>query len=325
MGGLGVNALHVPGGRLHLGCPERRRRSGPPPDPAHDGRHPGFGRDRPRLRRLPVGEPASATPGPTRLERAGGPPSTAAYLIPATGATEYVAEATTAIDATAASLDYSSFFVRAWTGPYTYYDSGLEHGISVDNLAPPAPSPFTAHYEAGATHLRWAPSPAADFETFRLHRGASPDFSPGPATLVATSSDTGHVDVGPPGSHYKLSAVDEHGNESPFATLGPDQTVDVPQPSTILTFGIDPIRPNPAARNGLRVRFTLPAASAARLELVNVAGRRVAVREVGALGIGTHLVDFSAEARALPSGVYLARLVQGERTSMQRVVLIARD
>ena len=168
----------------------------------------------------------------------------------------------------------------------------------------------------------WEPSPAIDFTTFRLYRSFDPAFLPGPETLIASSPDTGYVDPVQPGFTYKLSAVDDAGNESPFATVGPSGTVDVPSPSPVLAFGLDPVRPNPATRGLLQVRFTLSKAAEARLEVVDVTGRRVDVREVGGLGAGTHAIDLAAGRSALGSGVYFVRLVQGRDVATQRLVVL---
>jgi sugar lactone lactonase YvrE len=261
------------------------------------------------------------------LASAGGPdagsgPQLDSYLIPATGAAEYTAVVNTGGDATAAALEHWGLMVRAWTGPFTYYDSELHPAMSIDNLAPPVPSPFTAGFNGGGTNLHWGVNPAADFATFRLYRGADPAFVPGPGTLLVATTDTGYVDPVQPGFTYKLSAVDEHGNESPFATLGPSGIVDVPGPA--LAFELDPVWPNPAAGGrSLSARFTLPRAAAARLELVDVAGRRVAGRDVGGLGVGTHTVDLSdSGGRVLGAGVYFLRLVQGGEVAVRRMVVL---
>lgn len=262
-------------------------------------------------------EPLASASDPMR------PAGAASYLVPATGAEEYEVDVSTVADATPAGLEHGAFFVRAWTGTHSHYESGLESGMSVDNLAPPAPSPFVAEYAGGAAHLHWTQSPAEDFTTFRLHRDTNPAFVPGPTTLLLESPDTGYVDPVQPGFTYKLSAVDDAGNESPFAVLGPSGTVDVPSPITApLAFGLDPLRPNPATRSALNVRFTLPRPAAARLELVDVTGRRVTMREVGGLGAGTHAVDLAAGRPSLGSGVYFVRLVQGGDVAVRRIVLL---
>jgi hypothetical protein len=64
--------------------------------------------------------------------------------------------------------------------------------------------------------------------------------------------------------------------------------------------------PNPSS-GAMRVGFTLADHSPATIELFDPAGRRIAGREVGGLGIGAH-VWLVPEAASLPPGVYLIRL-----------------
>lgn len=246
-----------------------------------------------------------------------------AHLVPATGAASYSVDVATLDDATATALRHGMFMVRAWTGPYSYYDSELHPAMSVDNLAPPVPAPFVVRFAGGNAHLHWDVSPAPDFDTFRLYRGFDPAFVPGPASLLTATSDTGYVDPAQPGFTYKLSAVDEHGNESLFAVVGPSGVVGVPA-EPALAFGLEPVWPNPvAAGRPLTVRFTLARAGAARLELVDVAGRRMASRDVDGLGAGAHAVDLAAAgARAAQAGVYFLRLTQGAETAVRRVVVL---
>jgi sugar lactone lactonase YvrE len=240
--------------------------------------------------------------------------------IDAFGDVEYDAIVPTLENSTTASLYYSALIVRAVTAtPTLHFDSAVEYGYSIDNLSPGAPNPFTAAYGAGATNLHWGPSTAADFSSFRLYRGSSSSFTPSSGNLIATIADTGYVDPGPAGSWYKLSAVDFNGNESPFAVVGPDQTTSVSggQPLTLALAGV---WPNPASGRALNVRFTLPAKADARLELLDVAGRRVVTREVGALGPGQHAVSLS-RGSSVPPGLYFVRLRQGAETRTVRVTV----
>ena len=78
---------------------------------------------------------------------------------------------------------------------------------------------------------------------------------------------------------------------------------------------------NPSIGGRLTVAFSLANSSAARLELLDVSGRRAAVREVGSLGPGHHQVRLG-EDRALPSGVYFVRLKQGPNVIVSRVVIL---
>jgi len=84
-------------------------------------------------------------------------------------------------------------------------------------------------------------------------------------------------------------------------------------------FALTGCRPNPAQQD-LRVAFALPDESPARLELFDVAGRRVAAREVGALGGGSHLLTLGNGTR-FPAGVYLLRLSRGARSLTARALV----
>ena len=88
-----------------------------------------------------------------------------------------------------------------------------------------------------------------------------------------------------------------------------------------LAFALDPMRPNPTRASALTVRFTLANAAAASLELLDVAGRRIAAREVGSLGAGPHALDLG-EGRRLAPGLYLVCLRQGTNTRVTRVAVL---
>jgi hypothetical protein len=71
----------------------------------------------------------------------------------------------------------------------------------------------------------------------------------------------------------------------------------------------------------LSAAFSLPDAAAARLELTDLAGRRILARDVGALGAGDHVVDL-AEGRRLAPGVYLLRLTRGDESLTTRAIVL---
>ena len=142
--------------------------------------------------------------------------------LPAAQLVSYGYTAATTQDSLPGSNPYTAYFVQALTAdPFVWYDSAPDSGYSVDNLAPPTPTPFVAQYGPGGAVLHWLPNPAADFREFRLHRGNSPEFVPGPGNVVFAGRDTGYVDRGSPGGYYKLAAVDVHGNASKYAMVSP--------------------------------------------------------------------------------------------------------
>ncbi len=123
---------------------------------------------------------------------------------------------------------------------------------------------------------------------------------------------------------YRLGVL-ENGVET---FLG-EAWVDVPKASALALAGA---RPNPATSE-LSVAFTLPdpgpasggcppgAHAPARLEAFDLAGRRVASRDVGALGAGSHVVKLGEGVR-LACGVYVVRLTWDEHTLTTRAVVV---
>jgi len=88
-----------------------------------------------------------------------------------------------------------------------------------------------------------------------------------------------------------------------------------------LELTLAPVRPNPSRGGALVAEVVLPSAGPARLELLDVMGRRVMLRELGSLGVGRHEVELAAERRLSP-GVYLLRLTQGGSTRVTRAAVI---
>lgn len=111
---------------------------------------------------------------------------------------------------------------------------------------------------------------------------------------------------------YRLGVV-----ESGVETFLGEAWVDVPAASGLALAGA---RPNPSSAE-LAVSFTLPDGAPARLEAFDLAGRRVASRDVGALGAGSHVVKLGEGAR-LGCGVYVVRLTRADRTLTTRAVIV---
>jgi hypothetical protein len=72
----------------------------------------------------------------------------------------------------------------------------------------------------------------------------------------------------------------------------------------------------------LSARFTLPSSvGEASLALFDVRGRVVAVKEVGGLGAGSHVVSLRAVGW-MPAGLYFLRLAAGGVVVARRVVVV---
>jgi len=88
--------------------------------------------------------------------------------------------------------------------------------------------------------------------------------------------------------------------------------VSVHPPTGPRVFALYGPQPSPAI-GSLRVSFALPDAQPARLELFDIAGRRLARREVGGLGPGRHVVTLEPRV-GMSAGVYVVRLTRAGRS-----------
>ncbi len=125
-------------------------------------------------------------------------------------------------------MHYSAFFVRALTStPGVYFDSPVDSGYSVDNVAPAEPTGLSGAQVAGGLRITWAPSNDPDFSHFVLSKGTS-ENDPAPAVL-ATLAATSYLDeTWTPQSntcYYILAAVDRSGNIGACSGLAPDENV----------------------------------------------------------------------------------------------------
>jgi flagellar hook assembly protein FlgD len=81
---------------------------------------------------------------------------------------------------------------------------------------------------------------------------------------------------------------------------------------------------NPAS-DGVTLRCVIPRAGSARLEVFDLAGRRVRTVHEGHLGMGPHELRWDGRDEAgarLPGGVYLCRFDSGGEWATARVVLV---
>jgi hypothetical protein len=168
-------------------------------------------------------------------------------------------------------------------------------------------------FRAGAVDLAWRVSSAMPADVQRHDGGGSW------STLARVLPDGGGMvrwsDVAiRPGAVYAYRLRVFDGDAERF--LG-DVQVSIPA----LALALGGISPNPLTGGHALVRFTLDGTTDGRLEVLDVAGRRVFASAVGRLGPGSHTLDLDASHR-LSNGVYLVRLTSAGRTLTSRAVLM---
>ena len=242
---------------------------------------------------------------------------------PVNGSPQYSYVATTVSDSMPSQNPYTVFMVEAHApSGGAFWDSAPDSGYSVDNLGPATPAPFTGAYMGGGTHLHWGANVEADFAVYRVYRGSSPDFVPGPGSFVVEQPDTGYVDLGAAGSYYKLAALDIHGNVSRYAVLAPSATTEA-GPTRPTTVSLAPPSPNPATA-GTIFRFAVPRDARVRLALFDVSGREVCALKDGEIEAGEYSIPWGGRdgaGRTFKSGIYFIRLVIDGRSLTRRFVV----
>ncbi len=84
-------------------------------------------------------------------------------------------------------------------------------------------------------------------------------------------------------------------------------------------FGLDPNFPNPFNPE-TQIRFRLPEETWVSITIYSVRGSEVARLTEGRMSAGTYRVSWDATRQ--PSGTYFCRMVAGQFTSTQRMVLL---
>ncbi len=228
----------------------------------------------------------------------------------------------TTSDSMAVANPLTSFMVvgRNATGSM-YWPSAVVSGYSVDNLAPLAPGALAGNCAAGVAHLTWFANAEPDLAGYRVYRGATSSFTPGPASLVASTALT-RCDVSGDYGWFKLTAIDAHGNESPVATLAPAATSPVDGPRPVFMFAAP--APNPAS-GGTMFSFSLAQSGSVSLAVHDLAGRRVRTILNGELAVGAHSERWDLRDDAghrVGAGMYVARLVTADGVRTQRMVVV---
>jgi len=241
----------------------------------------------------------------------------------ANGFPNYSLVAATTSDSTPAGNPRTLFMVEARGSGHVAWDSPPDSGYSVDNIGPPAPAPFAASYAAGVTNLHWSPPAAPDLAGYRLYRGSSSGFVPGPGNLIGTPPDTTFADN--PGGfyYYKVSAVDAHGNESPTTLAFPSGTTDVPVGES-RALELAGIAPNPLHDGGV-IHWSLPRSEHVRIAIADLAGRHVATLADEDQPAGPHFIGWDARdagGQPVASGIYFLILEAEGRVLRSRLAVV---
>ena len=202
-----------------------------------------------------------------------------------------------------------------WDGANTRSDTWAlewEPGV-VPNTA----SLVESHAEPGLVRLAWfVPDAASAIASVERRKGSGAWATLGtPERSANDRLSLEDRDVTPGARNSYRLRLRVSGEE----TITDAVEIDVPSGYTLELAGA---QPNPAIGERLTVAFALSRKGTARLDLMDLSGRRVASRDVSALGPGRHRVELGESVRLAP-GVYVVRL-EAEQRSLAKKALVIR-
>jgi hypothetical protein len=232
--------------------------------------------------------------------------------VPARQQNTYIYLAPTLGDSTE-TIRYSVYFISAHTTtPSVYFDSPPDSGYSVDNIAPGVPQSFAVAYNTGnGNQLSWDPAPEADFQYYRIFRGNDEDFVPDATNVVHETATPAWTDPDHDGwdVHYKVTTVDDAGNESDPAA--PGNVTAATGPAIPKTFALYQNVPNPFNPTTM-IYYDVPVAGGkVTLQVYDVAGRLVSTLVDGVQTPGRKQVTWdgrNSRGNAVATGVYFYKM-----------------
>jgi len=213
---------------------------------------------------------------------------------------------------------WSAFFVSAITPePLVFFDSPVDSGYSVDNLAPSVPTGLALT----GSLLAWDEPVDADFLHFAVYGAAAEDMA-GPSLIDYTVVPSWDVQ-GAPFPWYHVTAVDHSGNESGSAGV-PNSATGVGTIELIPgTCALHAPLPNPFTEQA-SIGFDVPGAGPVSLRVYDVSGRVVATLIEGEMAPGRYSSTWSGRGSGsnLAPGVYFVRLSAGGEVRTRKVVRV---
>jgi hypothetical protein len=166
----------------------------------------------------------------------------------------------------------------------------------------------------GKASLSWTPNSEADLAGYSVYRalsdgGAFTRLNAG--LLTAPEYEDATVPSGTETVWYQVTATDDSGNESARSS-----TFRLSLVAEVTAWAMEPGYPNPSGAGAIvSIPLVVPTAGGnARIEIVNSAGQRVRLLDLGTLAAGTPVMQWDGRndsGREVAAGVYTAWLIAG--------------
>ncbi|MGE5810776.1 MAG: sugar-binding protein, partial [Ignavibacteria bacterium] len=235
--------------------------------------------------------------------------------LPAHHFNEYTYTAETLFDKMPGNTGMHYFLISAHNiDSSVFYDSDIDSGYSVDNIAPGTPINFTASYSEGKIYMEWSANSDPDISGYNLYRGTTQMN----VMKFADTENTSYTDENPEGNiYYAVRAVDIHGNLSPLASV----LTDVEEEGNKIPseFALNQNFPNPF-NPSTKIRYEIPAESKVLVKIYDVLGRELITLINQYQKRGSYEVEWNAVNNA--SGIYFYSITAGNFHHVKKMVLI---
>jgi hypothetical protein len=216
------------------------------------------------------------------------------------------------------------FFISAHTyDPNVFYDSFVDSGYSVDNLAPLPPRRVASRYENGAVLLTWDHNSETDLRGYLIYRSDKSGIDIYKTGPIATTRDSFYIDRSFPTSgrvYYVVAAQDIHdnisSNNSEVEIIITSVSYENEIPKSFILYQNYPNPFNPATT----IEFDIPERTQVKLIIHDALGYEIKVLLDKDLEPGKYKLNF--DARDLPSGVYLYTLKTPKFRKTNKMLLI---
>lgn len=185
------------------------------------------------------------------------------------------------------------------------------------DLPPRPPVNLTAEVDSNKLTLMWNKNTEADFNHYNLYRDTVANFTIDTTKLVASLQDTFYLHTIPAGAeslYFKLTAVDNQGNESnPSEELALIVTSLSEEPQIVSNYQLYQNYPNPF-NPSTKIGYKLKERGYVKLYVYDIRGELVEVLVNQTQEAGYYEVTFSGETKegrleTLASGVYIYQIM----------------
>ncbi|MCX6134185.1 MAG: T9SS type A sorting domain-containing protein [Ignavibacteriales bacterium] len=248
--------------------------------------------------------------------------------VPASAMQQYSYVAPTIFDSTKTSGQrWTTFYIAGYTAANTVaFATQPDSGYSVDNIAPASPAGTTASFLNNVVNLQWKANEESDIAAYAVYRGTTPNFDPAgtaPVAKVTTPLYRDAVSQSGVAYYYKISAIDQAGNESGYAAVSVVTSVETG--SGIPTvFALNQNYPNPF-NPSTEIAFSVPKQTPVKIVIYGLSGDVVATVVNLTMSAGNYRVTWNGktdDGRSVASGAYFYHLQAEGFTATKKMTLL---